>query len=333
MAKTKGGLGRGLGALIKKKPAEAKPEMKPTQAAEASAIKDDASAVAEIPVEKIQPNRAQPRKNFDEASLEELAESVRFYGVLQPLLVRALPDGDQYELIAGERRLRAAKLAGLHTVPALIRKYTLEEMTEIALIENVQRENLNAVEEGRAYELLMQKFGLTQEQLSERIGRSRSHIANFLRLMRLPERVQESLVQEVITMGQAKPLLSLDTPEQMQQAADFIVDHNLSARQAEVIVARLRKNPDLFKPKEKSSEPVKSERVFVTDVEDRLKLLFGTPVRIAWGPKKSKIEISFKTQEDLDRIVEAVEALSRQREDEVEIKKKKLREVSWKFSV
>ena len=330
MAK-KGGLGgQGLGALIKKRTAETKPAEPQQKTALVSAM-DDASRVMELPVDEIRPNRSQPRKNFDETALEELAESIRFYGVLQPLLVRALPEGG-YELIAGERRLRAAKIAGLHSVPALLRKYTLEEMTEIALIENVQRENLNAVEEARAYDLLMQKFGLTQEQLSERVGRSRSHIANFLRLLRLPERVQESLVQEVITMGQAKPLLSLDDQDLMQQAADFIVDHNLSARQAEVIVARLKRNPNLFQPKERLDTPIKTERVFITDVEDRLKMLFGAPVRIALGQRKNKIEISFKTQEDLDRIVDAVEALTKQHEDEVELTKKKLREVSWKFT-
>ena len=173
---------------------------------------------------------------------------------------------------------------------------------------------------------------LTQEQLSERIGRSRSHIANFLRLLRLPERVQESLVQEVITMGQAKPLLTLEDQDHMQQAADYIVDHNLSARQAEIVVARLKKNPNLFQPTARLDAPIKAERVFITDVEDRLKMLFGAPVRIALGQKKSKIEISFKTQEDLDRIVDAVQALTKQHEDEVELTKKKLREVSWKFT-
>ncbi len=325
MAKGKGGLGRGLGALIKKSPEEKSKETTATASA------SDEAQVKEIPVDQIQPNRAQPRKTFDEASLEELAESIRYYGVLQPLLVRMLPDG-KYELVAGERRLRAAKMAGLHTVPVLIRKYTLEQMTEIALIENVQRENLNAVEEARAYQLLMQKFGLTQEQLAERIGRSRSHIANFLRLMRLPERVQESLVEEALTMGQAKPLLTLEKEELMQEAADFIIDHNLSTRDAESLVARLQKDPDLFKPKH-LKEPVTTERVFITDVEDRLKLVFGSPVRIAWGQKKCKIEISFKTQEDLDRIVEAVDALTKQHEDKVEFTKKKLREVSKTFSV
>ncbi|MBP5199183.1 MAG: ParB/RepB/Spo0J family partition protein [Schwartzia sp.] len=327
----KGGLGgQGLGALIKKRTADTKPAETAQKPAPVTAP-DDGSLVVEIPVDAIRPNRSQPRKNFDEAALEELAESIRYYGVLQPLLVRALPEGG-YELIAGERRLRAAKIAGLHSVPALLRKYTLEEMTEIALIENVQRENLNAVEEAHAYDLLMQKFGLTQEQLSERVGRSRSHIANFLRLLRLPERVQESLAQEVITMGQARPLLALDDPDLMQQAADYIIDHNLSSRQAEVIVARLKKNPDLFRPKERMDAPVQTESLFITDVENRLKMLFGAPVRISLGQRKSKIEISFKTQEDLDRIVDAVQASIEQHEDEVEQTKKKLREVSRRFT-
>ncbi len=329
MAK-KGGLGgQGLGALIKKRTADTKPQ-EPKQAAPVPA-EGDASRVVEIPVDKIRSNRSQPRKNFDEAALEELAESIRYYGVLQPLLMRALPEGG-YELIAGERRLRAAKIAGLRTVPALLRKYTLEEMTEIALIENVQRENLNAVEEARAYSLLMEKFGLTQEQLSERVGRSRSHIANFLRLLRLPERVQESLVQEVITMGQAKPLLSLDDQELMQQAADYIVDHSLSSRQAEGVVARLKKNPDLLQPKESAVSPARDDRIFVTEAEDRLKLLFGAPVRIAVGQKKSKIEITFKTQEDLNRIVETMQSMTGPQEDEVELTKKKLREASRHFT-
>lgn len=321
MAKTKGGLGRGLGALIQKSPEE--------PAAKKAAIPvpaSDENQVREIPVDKIQPNRAQPRTNFDEASLEELAESIRYYGVLQPLLVRMLPD-DKYELVAGERRLRAAKIAGLHTVPVLIRKYTLEEMTEIALIENVQRENLNPVEEARAYHLLMEKYGLTQEQLSERIGRSRPHIANFLRLLRLPERVQECLVEEAITMGQAKPLLALENEETMQRAADIIIDNNMSTREAETFVGRVQKDPDFFKQKP-LKEGTTTERVFITDVEDRLKLVFGAPVRIALGPKKSKIEITFKTQEDLDRITAAVEALTKQHEEQVEFTKKKLREVS-----
>ncbi|MBO6210923.1 MAG: ParB/RepB/Spo0J family partition protein [Schwartzia sp.] len=321
MAKAKGGLGRGLGALIQKSPEE-----KPKEKAALGVPASDESQVREIPVDQIQPNRAQPRTSFDEAALEELAESIRYYGVLQPLLVRSLPDG-KYELVAGERRLRAAKMAGLHTVPVLVRKYTLEQMTEIALIENVQRENLNPIEEARAYQLLMQKFGLTQEQLSERIGRSRSHIANFLRLMRLPDRVQESIVEEAITMGQAKPLLALEQEELMQKAADVIIDNNMSTREAEVFVGRVQKDPNFFQQKP-LKEGSTTERVFITDVEDRLKLVFGSPVRIALGPKKSKIEITFKTQEDLDRITAAVEALTKQHEEKVEFTKKKLREVS-----
>ena len=330
MAK-KGGLGLGLGALLKKPPeTPAKKDAKPQRAssAEPAPKAADGSQIVELPVGKLRPNRSQPRTNFDEGALEELAESIRAHGILQPLLVREVENG--YELIAGERRLRAAKLAGLKTVPALIRKYSLEEMTEIALIENVQRENLNAVEEGRAYQLLMTKFGLTQEKLAERIGRSRSHIANFLRLMRLPAHVQESLVQEALTMGQAKPLLALETEELMQQAADYIIDHNLSSRQAEVLVARLRKDPDLLNPKARTEKKNEPSRIFVADVEDRLKLLFGTPVHITLGQKKNRIEIDFKTQEELDRIVDM---LSKQHEDDVERKKNMLRAASSKFNV
>ena len=328
--KPKSRLGKGLGALIQTRREEAPPSREQRETAIPKAdddAKNDENRVTEIPLEKIKPNRTQPRQNFDEASLMELAESVRYYGVLQPLLVREIQDG--YELVAGERRLRAAKMAGLFSVPAIIRKYNLEEMTEVALIENVQRENLNAVEEGRAYDLLMKKFGLTQEQLAERIGRSRSHIANFLRLMRLPEKVQESLLQEVITMGQAKPLLSLESEELMQEAADYISEHELSARQAETLVARLIKNPDLLKPKDKTEPTAKPEQIFITDAEDRLKLALGAPVKINVGQKKSKIEITFKTHEDLDRIVEL---LARQQEDEVERKKRMLREVSRNFA-
>ena len=313
----------GLDSLISKK-------MDSDLAKKVEPGKDDVSRETMIPISKIEPNRDQPRRQFDEAALVELAESIKLHGVIQPLIV--CKREKTYEIIAGERRWRAAMKAGLKTVPVLIRDYSEQELYEVALIENLQRENLNAVEEARAYDLLMRKFGMTQEQLSERIGRSRSHIANFLRLLRLPERVQESLVQEVITMGQAKPLLTLEDQDHMQQAADYIVDHNLSARQAEIVVARLKKNPNLFQPTAKLDAPIKAERVFITDVEDRLKMLFGAPVRIALGQKKSKIEISFKTQEDLDRIVDAVQTLTKQHEDEVELTKKKLREVSWKFT-
>ncbi|MBO6210306.1 MAG: chromosome partitioning protein ParB, partial [Schwartzia sp.] len=158
---------------------------------------------------------------------------------------------------------------------------------------------------------------------------SRSHIANFLRLTRLPERIQQSLVEEALTMGQAKPLLSLEREDLIQKAADYIIDHNLSTREAEAFVARVQKDPNFFEPKQ-LKDPVATERAFVTDVEDRLKLVFGSPVRIVLGQRKSKIEISFKSQEDLDRVVEA---LTRQHEENVELTKKKLREVSTTFSV
>lgn len=353
MAKTKGGLGRGLGSLFpgrapaagtpsapentqteKEKhipAAKTEPSQTPPTETEKAVSVDTAEVadvtseqVIELSIDLIRPNRNQPRQGFDEALLEELSESIRYYGILQPLLVRKTSEG--YELIAGERRWRAARMAGLQTVPAIVRKLSLEEMTEVALIENVQRENLNAVEEGHAYALLLSKFGLTQEQLAERIGRSRSHIANFLRITRLPKRVQESITQEVISMGQAKPILSLETEEEMQRAADYIIDHELSARQAEALVARLKKDPEALTKKEKPPTP---KNPFVEDAEDRLKMMFGAPVHIVSGKKKSRIEIEFSSREDLSRIIET---LTEQRFDEVERKKNLLREASRKFT-
>ena len=189
-SKQHGGLGKGLGALLK--------DTKLTPARD---------KVQEIAISEIQANRYQPRQEFDESALEDLKESVQRIGVIQPILVRRLP-GTGYELIAGERRLRASKLAGLKSVPAMIREYNDAEISEIALIENIQREDLNAIEEARAYARLMKDFGLTQDIMAKKIGRSRSHIANFLRLLKLEDQVQEYVANGTLSMGQAKPLLA-----------------------------------------------------------------------------------------------------------------------------
>ena len=217
---SKGGLGKGLNALLK--------DTKMTPA------KD---RVQEIPVAKICANRYQPRQEFDESALEELKESVKRIGILQPLLVRKLPSGS-FELIAGERRLRAAKLAGLETVPAMIREYSDAQISEIALIENIQRENLNAMEEAQAYSQLMKDFGLTQEEIAVKIGRSRSHIANFLRLLKLEPQVQNYVANGTLSMGQVKPLISLEQPAWQREAAEYIQLHDLSARQCEQLVKK-----------------------------------------------------------------------------------------------
>lgn len=320
MAKTKG-LGRGLGALL------------PTAAfdhGETEAARPDERRVELLPIEEIRPNPDQPRQTFDEAAMEELAASVRQYGVLQPILVRPVDGG--YEIVAGERRYRGAKLAGLKEIPAIVRVFNPLEMAEVAIIENVQREDLNVIEEARAYQVLMNRFGLTQAELSEKVGASRSHIANILRLLALPKKVQESLLQGVLLMGQARPLLSLDTPELMQKAADHIAGHNLSAREAEQLVAKLKKDPTFLDPVEWLKEPVvtvKEKEFFIEDAEDKMKMFFGAPVHIHVGMTQSRIVINFKDQADLDRIVEA---LGEVHTESVEHKKTLLREVSRRFT-
>ncbi|WP_367141896.1 ParB/RepB/Spo0J family partition protein [Selenomonas sp. AE3005] len=288
MAK-KGGLGKGLGAFGLQK---------------AKLTPESSDGVKSVPVAKIQANRYQPRLDFDEGAMEELKESVKEFGVLQPLLVRKLPD-DGYELIAGERRLRAAKLAKLQDVPVIVREYNNEEIGQIALIENIQRENLNAMEEAKAYERLMKEFKLTQEAVAKKVGRSRSHIANFLRLLNLAEQVQAYVANGTLSMGQAKPLLSLENKELQLEAADYIQSRELSARQSEQLVKKLLENPDLFHAQggEQAAKQKTEQDVFIRDAVDKLIQMFGTQVRIQTGKKKSKLEIEFYSPEDLERIM------------------------------
>ena len=224
--------------------------------------------VQQIPVADIQANRYQPRQEFDESALEELKESIVQHGVLQPILVRQLPAGKGYELIAGERRFRAAKLAGFDTVPALVRPLSDAASTEIALIENLQREDLNAIEEARAYQNLLQNFGLTQEALAERVGRSRSHITNMMRLLKLDARVQEYLANGSLSMGQARPLVVLTDADLQREAADLIMARECSARQAEELVKRLQKSAEEAQEGEK--EKPSTERIFLQEAEDKL---------------------------------------------------------------
>ena len=281
----------------------------------------------------MQANRHQPRKEFDEAALEDLRESIRQYGVLQPVLVRRLPENQGYELIAGERRFRAAKLAGLKNIPAIVREYSDAEITEIALIENLQREDLNAIEEAKAYDHLMKEFGLTQDILSRKIGRSRSHIANFLRLLKLADRVQEYIANGSLSMGQAKPLLGLEDPAKQLEAADYILAQEMSARSAEALVKRMQQAATA---KEKTlpeeTRETGQKQLFVAAAEDRLKLLFGTQVHILPGKKKSRIEIEFYSEEDLNRIIET---LTEKKNEINEQKKAALRNFSLakKFTV
>ena len=299
MTSAKGGLGKGMGQLggqgLGALFGNAGVASQPTEN-----IKDK---VQEIEVEQIRPNRYQPREEFDEAALSELAESVSRYGVLQPILLRKLPD-EGYELIAGERRLRAAKAAGLPKIPALVREFGDAEVSEIALIENLQREDLSVIEEARAYQRLIKEFGLKQEELSSRLGRSRSHIANTMRLLNLPEEIQDWLMSGVLTAGQARPLLAIEDREVQVRAADYIQEHELSARQCEELAKRLNENPEELPPPEQEEKPEKPEAdIFIQEAAEKLKTLLGTQVQIKTGRKKSKVEIEFYSEEDLERIL------------------------------
>ena len=263
-------------------------------------------AVQQIPLHEIQANRYQPRHEFDESALDELKESIVQHGVLQPILVRQLPPGKGYELVAGERRFRASRLAGLETVPALVRPLSDAASTEIALIENLQREDLNAIEEANAYRNLLQNFGLTQEALAERVGRSRSHITNMMRLLKLDVHVQEYLANGSLSMGQARPLVVLTNAALQREAADIIMARECSARQAEELVKRLQKNAEEKAEAKEAESPGETAKIFLQEAEDKLKMFFGTQVRIRSQGKKNRIEIDFSSEEDLNRILDSL---------------------------
>ena len=302
-----GGLGRGLGALGLGKNVLAGAPKADTPAQPAEKDSPTASSVPENPteisVEVIVPNRFQPRREFDEAALEELRESIARHGILQPLSVRAVGDG-KYELIAGERRLRAARLAGRATVPVVVRTASDAEMAEMALIENIQREDLNPIEEARAYEQLLTKFRLSQEELARRVARSRSAIANSVRLLRLAEEVQAFIANGVLSMGQTRPLLALESKTLQREAAEYIQEHELSARGAEALVKRLLKDPNVLK---KAAQPakVRTPDIFVREAEERLTRSLGTKVRIQESREqgKGRLEISYFSADDLERLL------------------------------
>lgn len=247
----------------------------------------------------IEPNESQPRKTFEEEGMRELAESIKHYGVLQPLLVQK--KGDLFEIIAGERRFRAAKLAGLTEVPVLVREYSRQQTMEIALIENVQRADLNPIEEAKAYQMLIQEFGLKQEEVAERVSKNRVTVTNSMRLLKLDERVQEMLIGNQISGGHARALLGLEKPDEQYQMAQKIVANHLSVREVEKLV-KLVSNP---KKKKEPKEEEQRLELFYQDLEEKLKMVIGTKVTIHQKDKhKGRIEIEYYSSAELDRIVE-----------------------------
>lgn len=298
MAK-RGGLGKGLDSLI--------PEgvMELTASGRSSEEKADTM----LKISLIEPNRDQPRKVFEEEPLLELAESIKQFGIIQPLVVTK--KDNYYEIIAGERRWRAAKLAGLKEVPVIIKEYTDQEIMEISLIENIQREDLNAIEEAQAYQKLLKEFHLTQEDVAKRVSKSRTAITNTMRLLKLDEKIQNMVIENEISSGHARALLAIEDKEVQHQAAQRIVSEQLSVRETEQMVR------DLLNPEEKTSEekkPVKkqleSELTAYREAEDKLKSILGTKVIIQKKDNnKGKIEIEYYSVEDLDRIIELMEKI------------------------
>ena len=286
------GLGKGLDLLIPNTVGETKKEK------EKSKTKEDAGQVV-VKITQVEPNREQPRKNFDEDSLQELADSIKQFGLLQPILVQ--DKEDHYEIIAGERRWRAAKLAGLKEVPVIIRKYSKQEIVEISLIENIQREDLNPIEEAQAYKRLLNEFHLKQDEVAERVSKSRTAVTNSMRLLKLCDEVQQMLIDDMISTGHARALLAVEDPEEQYALAQRIFDEKLSVREVEKLVKDIKK-PE--KPKKKEDETLKA---IYSDIGEKLKQRLSTNVTVsAKGNGAGKIEIEFYNHDDLDRLLEMI---------------------------
>ena len=301
------GLGKGLDSLIPMGQAPAAPKKKAEK--DITALKEGEAPVM-VKITKIEPNREQPRKNFDEDALLELADSIKQFGLLQPILVQDRKT--YYEIIAGERRWRASKLAGLKEVPVIIRNYTEQEIVEISLIENIQREDLNAVEIALAYQHLLDQYELTQERLSERIGKNRTTIANYLRLLKLPAPIQMALQNKQLDMGHARALISLGDPKLQVKIFEEIQEHGYSVRKVEEIVKSLSEG-EAVKSGTRKITPKRSKLPEEFNLlKQQLTGFFNTKVQLTCSEKgKGKISIPFSNEEELERIMEIFDTLKK----------------------
>ena len=302
----KKGLGRGLGAIFGEDVVkESNEELANTKKA-ISSPREETGGEIMVKVSLIEPNRDQPRKDFNEEELQELAESIKNYGVLQPLLVQK--KGTSYELIAGERRWRAAKLAGLREVPVVLREYNKQQAMEIALIENVQRSDLNPIEEAQAYQQLVKEFHLTQEEIAVRVSKNRATITNAMRLLKLDSQIQDLLIKGMISSGHARALLSLEDGQLQKKAAQEILDRGLSVRETEKHVKKMGK--DLSPKEEKAEKRDDALTLIFRELEERMKSIMGTKVSIHNKDKnKGRIEIEYYSEAELERIVEMIESI------------------------
>lgn len=311
MAGKKSGLGRGLDALFPEKTVQSKPktvktvkeEKKVAVDTKKSSQQETSNGERMMKISMIEPNREQPRKKFDEDALQELSESIKQYGILQPLLVS--DKKEYYEIVAGERRWRAAKMAGLKEVPVVVKEFSTQEIVEISLIENIQREDLNPVEEAMAYKRLIDEFHLKQDEIAERVSKSRTAVTNSMRLLKLDSRVQQMMVDEMISAGHARAILAISDPEQQYNAAMKVFDEKLSVRETEKLVKSIltptKKKPVVSNP---------TEDAIYESLEEKMKGITGTRVFIHRKKNnKGKIEIEYYSRDDLDRIIDLFESI------------------------
>lgn len=300
MAVKKSGLGKGLDSLI---PASAAKKQTVNHSPE-KRQKEEEKKEGEffVKISKVEPNREQPRKSFDEDALQELADSIKQFGILQPLIVKE--KDDYYEIVAGERRWRAAKIAGLKEVPVILKEFNEQEIVEISLIENIQRENLNPIEEAVAFKRLMEDFSLKQDEIAERVSKSRTAVTNSMRLLKLDKRVQQMVVDEMISTGHARALLSLENDELQYTVAQKIFDEKLSVRETEKLVK------SILNPKKQKKILEEGEDLVYRNLEEKIKSIVGTKVLIQRkGKNKGKIEIEYYSMEELERLIELFESI------------------------
>lgn len=289
------GLGKGLDSLIPDKVGEVKTK----QGAGETFPKEEKGPETIVKITMVEPNRKQPRKNFDEDALQELSDSIKQFGLIQPILVQDRKD--HYEIIAGERRWRAAKMAGLKEVPVIIRDYTEQEIMEISLIENIQREDLNPIEEAQAYKRLLTEFNLKQDEVAERVSKSRAAVTNSIRLLKLDDRVQQMVIDDMLSTGHARALLAVDDQEEQYTLAQKIFDEKLNVRDVEKLVK------NLHKPAKPKKEDDTSMQAIYRDIEDKLKQRLSTKVTVtSKGEGAGKIEIEFYDHGDLDRLLDMI---------------------------
>ena len=314
-AKKRTGLGKGIEAYFGGKTVN-EPEKKESSAEKAESTSAAArrtgagrkagteEAAVMLRIALVEPNRSQPRKNFDEESLQELADSIKEYGVLQPILVQ--DKGDRYEIIAGERRFRAARLAGLKEIPAVVRKFSDDRIVELSLIENIQREDLNPIEEAAAYQRLSDEFGLKQEEIADRVFKSRTAVANSLRLLKLSKEVQELVENGQLSAGHARALVVISSKTEQKKLADLIISRQLSVRETEKLIKSYQDAAKKVRKEKDDPEKDREDRIRLLaykDMEERLRSGLGSKVSIQAGKKGGKIEIAYSDDDDLERII------------------------------